>query len=66
MTLSRAIEIIDKQDQCLAKMKECRCDIHDTDYCDGCPFDVQVKEVDEAIHVLQRFAKQIKRRCTTR
>lgn len=66
MTLSRAIEIIDKSDQCMDRSMERKCAFYDNDHCAECHMHVTGKQYNEAVHVLHKFAKGIKRRCETK
>jgi len=69
MTVSRAIEIIDKTDQCTERSRETMCDFYYDDNCCSCaecPMYVSGKEFNEAVKTLHKFAKTIKRRCTTK
>lgn len=66
MTLSRAIDIIDKRDQCDERDKCTHCSIRDNDCCYECPMHVTGKQYNEAVHVVHKFAKGIKRRCETK
>lgn len=69
MTLSRAIETIDKVNQCTERTKTTNCGyIYDENryQCDGCPMYVSGKQFNAAVKTLHQFAKTIKRRCTTK
>ena len=62
MTVSRAIEIIDKWEQCNAQAADTKCGFTDNDICYECPMHVTGKQYHEAIRTLHKFAKQIQRR----
>ena len=66
MTLTRAIEIVEKRRQCEERIRDTRCDFTDNDNCCECVMYVTGKRYEEAVDTLYRFAKGIKKRCNTK
>lgn len=66
MTLTRAIDILDKREQCIERYRETRCNFQDNDACAECRLYVSGRHYDEAVRVVHKFAKGIKRRCETK
>lgn len=62
MTVRRAIEIIDKSNQCDERKAIAKCDYLENDCCYDCVFYVTPKQYCTAVDTLHKFAKSIKRR----